>query len=47
VAASLYALDVLGADAAPGVGVYVLTLTIGSGSASSAVSALHLSATII
>jgi hypothetical protein len=46
-AASLYALDVLGADAAPGVNVYVLTLTVGSGSAASTVSALHLSATII
>lgn len=46
-AADLVALDVLGADAAPGVGVYVLTLTIGSGGAVSTVSGLHVSATII
>ncbi len=47
VATKLYAPDVLGIDATPGVGVYVLTLLIGSGSAGSTVSALHLSATII
>lgn len=46
-AANLYAMDVLGADAAPGVVLYVLTLTVGSGSAASTVSACHLSATII
>src|SRR3954447_3904102 len=47
VAASLYQLDALGADAAPGVVKYVVTLTIGSGSTASTVSAVHLSATII
>lgn len=46
-AANLMALDVLGADAAPGVGVYVLTLQIGSGGAVSTVSGLHVSATVI
>lgn len=47
VATQIYALDALGADAAPGIGKYVLTLQIGSGSAVSTVSALHISATII
>jgi hypothetical protein len=47
VATNLLAMNALGFDAAPGIGVYVLTLQIGSGSAGSTVSALHLSATII
>ena len=46
-ATNLKALDVVGLDATPGVGVYVLTLTIGSGAAASTVSALHLGAVII
>lgn len=46
-AANLAAFNVLGLDAAPGVGVYVMTLEVASGSAPSTVSALHLSATII
>lgn len=46
VATNVYSLDVLGADAAPGVAVYVLTLQVGSGSASSTVSATHISASI-
>jgi len=47
VATNLLAMNVLGADAAPGIGTYVLTLTVGSGSAASTVSAVHLSATVI
>lgn len=46
-ATNLLAMNVLGLDAAPGVGVYVLTLTVGSGSAASTVSALHLAAVVI
>jgi hypothetical protein len=42
-AANLVALDVLGADAAPGVGTYVLTLQITNGSANTTVSAVHIS----
>jgi hypothetical protein len=47
VATNLLAMNVLGLDAAPGIGTYVLTLTVGSGSAASTVSAVHLSATVI
>jgi hypothetical protein len=43
VAANLYAIDVLGADSAPGVGTYVLTLTMGSSSGNTTISAVHLS----
>lgn len=46
-AAALEEIGVLGADAAPGVGVYVLTLQIASGAAVSTVSGLHISATIL
>lgn len=46
-AANLDEITVLGADAAPGVGVYVMTLQLASASAASTVSALHISATII
>lgn len=42
-AANLVAFDVLGSDAAPGVGTYVLTLQITNGSANTTVSAVHLS----
>lgn len=42
-AANLVAFDVLGADAAPGVGTYVLTLQVGSASANTTISAVHLS----
>ena len=47
VATNLLAMNVLGQDATPGVITYVLTLTVGSGSAASAVSAVHLAATVI
>jgi hypothetical protein len=47
VAGNLGALSLLGADAAPGAGVYVLTMQVASGAATSTVSALHLSAIII
>lgn len=46
-AANLYAFDVLGADAAPGVATYVLTLQITNGSANTTISAVHLSYTMI
>lgn len=46
-AGNLYAPSLLGFDATPGIKAYALTLTIGSGSATSTVSALHLSATIV
>lgn len=42
VAANLAALTVIGADATPGVQVYVLTLEITSGSANTTVSGVHL-----
>jgi hypothetical protein len=45
-AANLVAFDVLGADAAPGVGTYVLTLQITNGSANTTVSAVHISASM-
>jgi hypothetical protein len=47
VATNLLAMNVLGLDAAPGIKTYVMTLTVGSASAGSAVSAVHLSATVI
>jgi hypothetical protein len=47
VATNLLAMNVLGLDAAPGIKTYVLTLTVGSASAASAVSAVHLAATVI
>lgn len=46
-AASLYADDVNGSDATPGVGVYVLTMTVTGGAAASTVSAVLLSAIIV
>jgi hypothetical protein len=46
-AANLVAFDVLGADAAPGKGIYVLTLQITAGGDESTVSAVHLSATMV
>lgn len=46
-AANLVARDVMGNDAAPGVGVYVLTLTVGSATAASTVSACSLRAIIV
>jgi len=45
-AANLVAFDVLGADAAPGVGTYVLTLQITNGSANTTISAVHISASV-
>ncbi len=42
-AANLMAFDVLGADAAPGVGTYVLTLQITAGATNTTISAVHLS----
>ncbi len=47
VATNLLEMSCLGFDAGAGVPVYVLTLTIGSGGATSTVSKLHFSATII
>jgi|SRR5690348_13647124 len=46
-ATKLMSMDVLGADAAPGVKTYVLTLTVTAGAAASTVSAVHISATVI
>ena len=46
-ATNLVAFDVVGKDAAPGVGQYALTLTVHSGAAASTVSACHLGAIII
>lgn len=46
-AASLYADDVNGNDATPGVGLYVLTLQVTSGAAASTVSAVMLSAIVV
>lgn len=46
-AASLYADDVNGVDATPGVGVYVLTMQVTAGAAASTVSAVLLSAIVI
>jgi hypothetical protein len=46
-AASLYVDDVMGTDAAPGVGVYVLTMIVTAGSATSTVSALSLTAAVV
>ena len=46
-AASLYADDVNGVDATPGVGTYVLTMQVTAGAAASTVSALMLSAVVV
>lgn len=46
-AANLAALEVVGKDPAPGIGVYVLTMTVTGGAAASTVSAVHLGAIIV
>lgn len=46
-AASLYADDIQGVDATPGVSVYVLTMQVTAGAAASTVSATCLSATVV
>lgn len=46
-AASLYADDVNGVDATPGVATYVLTMTVTGGAAASTVSAVYLAAVIV
>lgn len=46
-AANLYADDVAGTDATPGVGTYVLTMQVTGGAAASTVSALILSAVVV
>ena len=46
-AASLYADDIFGVDAAPGVAIYVLTMQVTAGAAASTVSALGLSAIMV
>lgn len=46
-ATSLYADDVAGQDATPGVATYVLTMTVTGGAAASTVSAVYLSAIVV
>jgi hypothetical protein len=46
-AGNLYVDDVMGTDAAPGVGVYCLTMQVTAGAAASTVSALSLSAVVV
>lgn len=46
-AASLYADDIGGVDATPGVGVYCLTMQVTAGAAASTVSALFFSAVVV
>ena len=46
-AASLYADDINGVDAAPGVATYVLTMQVTAGAAASTVSAVILSAVVV
>lgn len=46
-AANLYADDVNGVDAAPGVGTYVLTMQVTAGAAASTVSAVYLAAVVV
>lgn len=46
-AGSLYVDDIMGTDAAPGIGTYVLTMIVTAGAAASTVSALSLSAIVV